>query len=94
MSGLSIILVKDLIKSKHVKELPGVVPHAVYETLINTFVSKWEGKCLTWFNGFEKYAHQFATVLCGKHFGAYQASGLYAHARLNLLNLLRLIIDL
>lgn len=81
MPGISVRLVRDLIRTKRVKELPAVVPHAVYEALVNTFVSKWRGKCLTWFNGFEKYALQFVTVLCEKHFGAFKASGLYDHAR-------------
>ena len=74
-------MVNELCETKRFKELPGVVPQAVYNILINDFVGEWETICLRWFVGVHQYAEDFATKICRRHFGEYEQSGLDRQAK-------------
>lgn len=74
-------MVEELCQTKRIKELPGVVPQAVYNILINSFVGEWETLSLRWFVGIHKYVEGFATKICQDHFGKFKVSGLDLRAR-------------
>ena len=81
LGGITVGEVRQLIEEKRLKELPGLVPQNVYNGLISGFAKEWEKICLQWFVGFRKYALEFITKICRRHFKEYTKTGLYGQAK-------------
>lgn len=67
---------RDVIRQKSIRELPGIIPFTVHEHYINMFLSKWKHICLDSFGDIEQALNVLMEGLCEKYFGRFRSSGL------------------
>jgi hypothetical protein len=68
--------VREVIRQKSIRELPGIIPFTVHEHYIGMFVSKWKYICLDSFGDVEQILKGLVEGLCKKYFGRFRSSGL------------------
>jgi hypothetical protein len=81
ITGVSLTKVTGLMEQKRIKDLPGEVPYAVYQELVNEFLLEWPKICLDWFVKLEKLTSSFLQYLCDQHFNSYRTYGLRLEVR-------------
>jgi hypothetical protein len=72
---VTLLEVRELIKEKSVRELPGIVPFTVDEFFMTQSVAKWDNICLDAFGKVEARVIKVVKESCTEFFRRFKSSG-------------------
>lgn len=90
---ITLRFVRETIKKKSMRYLPGYVPFAVLEDFIQLFVSKWATLCLRSFAAAERLLKDHVEELCVEFFNRFESSGLLQEVKAVVLEVIRKMAD-